>query len=72
MKHRASVLDKAENYDSRKGKRQYHQHDADELGRGTIVVFVSENGSAAKSGLQVGDILCRYEGVDITSFEILS
>ena len=33
---------------------------------------IAENGSAAKSGLQVGDILCRYEGVDITSFEILS
>ena len=36
------------------------------------VAEISENGSAAKSGLQVGDILCRYEGVDITSFEILS
>ena len=36
------------------------------------VVEVLENGSAAKSGLQVGDILLRYEGVDITSFEILS
>lgn len=33
---------------------------------------IAPNGSAAKSGLQVGDILCRYEGVDITSFEILS
>jgi serine protease Do len=36
------------------------------------VTDISENGSAATSGLQVGDILCRYEGVDITSFEILS
>ena len=33
---------------------------------------IAENGSAANSGLQVGDILCRYEGVDITSFEVLS
>lgn len=36
------------------------------------VTEISENGSAAKSGLRVGDILFRYEGVDITSFEILS
>ncbi len=36
------------------------------------VTEILENGSAATSGLQVGDILCRYEGVDITSFEILS
>jgi serine protease Do len=36
------------------------------------VADISPNGSAANSGLQVGDILCRYEGVDITSFEILS
>ncbi len=36
------------------------------------VAKIIENGSAANSGLQVGDILCDYEGVDITSFEILS
>jgi serine protease Do len=36
------------------------------------VADISPNGSAANSGLQVGDILYRYEGVDITSFEILS
>lgn len=36
------------------------------------VTDISENGSAATSGLQVGDILCRYEDKDITSFEILS
>ena len=33
---------------------------------------ISSNGSSANSGLQVGDILCRYEGIEITSFEILS
>ena len=36
------------------------------------VAEISENGSAAKSDLQVGDILIRFEGKDITSFEILS
>jgi serine protease Do len=36
------------------------------------VAEISENGSAAKSGLQVGDILIRFEGKDMTSFEILS
>ncbi len=33
---------------------------------------INENGSAAKSGLQVGDILQKFNGEEITSFTILS
>ena len=36
------------------------------------VTEILENGSAATSDLRVGDILCRYENKDITSFEVLS
>jgi serine protease Do len=38
----------------------------------TQVVEISPNGSAAKSGLQVGDILYKFNGTEITSFEVLS
>jgi S1-C subfamily serine protease len=31
-----------------------------------------ENGSAAKSGLQVGDILYKFNGKEISSFDVLS
>lgn len=33
---------------------------------------IDENGSAASSGLRVGDILYRYQGANITSYEALS
>ena len=33
---------------------------------------ISENGSAANSDLRVGDILYRYQGVNITSYDVLS
>ncbi len=36
------------------------------------VVEINENGSAAKSGLQVGDILQKINGTEITSFATLS
>ena len=36
------------------------------------VMEISENGSAAKSGLQVGDILHLFNDMEITSFEVLS
>lgn len=36
------------------------------------VTEISENGSAAHSGLQVGDILHQFNGTEITSFEVLS
>ena len=36
------------------------------------VTEISENGSAAKSGLQVGDILQKINGTEITSFATLS
>ncbi len=36
------------------------------------VVEISEKGSAAASGLQVGDILYRFNDKEITSFEVLS
>ena len=36
------------------------------------VTEIMEQGSAAKSGLQVGDILYQFNGTEITSFEVLS
>ena len=33
---------------------------------------ISENGSAANSDLRVGDILYRYQGMNITSYDVLS
>ena len=36
------------------------------------VKAISENGSAASSDLRVGDILYRYQGVNITSYDVLS
>lgn len=36
------------------------------------VAEIHPNGSAAKSGLQVGDILHQFNGVEITSFDVLS
>jgi S1-C subfamily serine protease len=38
----------------------------------TQVTEINPNGSAAKSGLQVGDILYRFNDTEITSFEVLS
>ena len=36
------------------------------------VVEINPNGSAAKSGLEIGDILYKFNGVEISSFDILS
>lgn len=36
------------------------------------VTEINENGSAARSGLQVGDILHLFNGTEITSFDVLS
>ncbi len=36
------------------------------------VTEIMENGSAAKSGLQVGDILYKFNGKEISSFDVLS
>ncbi len=36
------------------------------------VTEINENGSAAKSGLQVGDILYKFNGTEISSFDVLS
>jgi serine protease Do len=36
------------------------------------VTEINPNGSAAKSGLQVGDILYQFNGKEIASFDILS
>lgn len=36
------------------------------------VTEIMESGSAAKSGLQVGDILYQFNGTEISSFEVLS
>ncbi len=36
------------------------------------VAEINENGSAAKSGLQIGDILYKFNGTEIGSFDILS
>ncbi len=36
-----------------------------------VVTGVSENGSAATSGLRAGDILYKFDGVDIESFTVL-
>ncbi len=36
------------------------------------VAEINPNGSAAKSGLQVGDILYKFNGTEISSFDVLS
>ena len=38
----------------------------------TQIAEIIPNGSAAKSGLQVGDILYKFNGTEITSFDVLS
>jgi S1-C subfamily serine protease len=36
------------------------------------VTAISENGSAAGSGLRVGDILYQYQGTNISSYDVLT